>query len=192
MRPLLPALALAVAGCSEPSPDGQAQPPPAAAVSAPEADVGGVATTGGGLRGEVSALAADTGGLNTRVTDLGTVIELPADTLFEFDKAELTPAAQENLLKAAEAIRRAPPGPVAVTGHTDAKGSDAYNQELSEARARAVAEWMRGQVGVRQRSFTVAGKGEAQPVAPNARLDGSDDEGGRARNRRVELLIPNR
>lgn len=149
------------------------------------------APAGGGLHGKVSALTADTGALNTRVTDPGTVIELPADTLFEFDKAELTTAAQENLLKATEAIRRAPPGPVAVTGHTNAKGSDAYNQELSEARARSVAEWMRGQIGVRRRSFTVAGKGESEPVAPNARPDGSDDEAGRARNRRVELLIPN-
>ena len=44
---------------------------------------------------------------------------------------------------------------------------------------------------MRQRAITIAGKGESAPAVPNTRPDGSDDEAGRARNRRVELLLPN-
>ena len=95
------------------------------------------------------------------------MVELPADTLFAFDVADLSPGAQANLAKAAELVRGAPPGAVAVTGYTDAKGDAAYNQRLSERRAAAVAQWMRAQPGVRQRAFTVAGKGETAPVVPN-------------------------
>jgi outer membrane protein OmpA-like peptidoglycan-associated protein len=181
------ALALLVGACSP------GETPPArdevAATPTPTPSAT-LAAVGSSLRGEVSGLSGETSRLTTRVTDLGTVVELPTDTLFAFDKAELSPEAQGNLAKAAELIRAAPHGPIAITGHTDAKGEDAYNQRLSEQRAEAVAEWMRGQVGVRQRTFTVSGEGEGQPVAPNARPDGSDDPAERARNRRVELLLP--
>lgn len=144
----------------------------------------------GGLTAAVSDLRADTSGLNVRETAFGTVVELPADTLFEFDKADLSPDAATNLAKVAELIRSAPAGPIKIVGHTDAKGDDAYNQRLSEQRAAAVADWMKEQVGVRQRTFDVAGKGETEPVAANQKPDGSDDPDGRARNRRVEIVIP--
>lgn len=150
---------------------------------------GAVATTGG-LTGQVSALTGDISGLNTRMTEMGLVIDLPADVLFEFDKATLTPAAEGELGKASEVIRRSPAGAIRVIGHTDAKGDDAYNQRLSEARAKAVADWFGGQVGVRTRTFDVSGQGEAAPVAPNAKPDGSDDPAGRAKNRRVEVVVP--
>jgi outer membrane protein OmpA-like peptidoglycan-associated protein len=125
------ALALLVGGCSqgegpaERKPEAAASPSPAATLKA----------TGASLRGEVSGLSGDTSGLTTRVTDFGTVVELPTDTLFAFDKADLSPDAEANLAKAAELIRQAPSGPIAITGHTDAKGDDAYNQTLSERRA---------------------------------------------------------
>lgn len=185
------AAALLVGACSQqPAEQPVPSPTPSAAPAAARATTSRMGGVGSELRGQVSGLHGDTSGLQTRVTDFGTVVELPSDTLFAFDKAELSPEAQGNLAEAAELIRGAPPGPVAITGHTDAKGDDAYNQRLSERRAAAVADWMRGQVGVRQRTFTVSGKGETEPVAPNVRPDGSDDEAGRARNRRVELLLP--
>jgi outer membrane protein OmpA-like peptidoglycan-associated protein len=143
------------------------------------------------LKAEVSSLSADRSGLNVRITEFGTVLELPTDTLFEFDRSDLAPAAEANLVKAADLIRRSGSGPIQVIGHTDAKGEDAYNLALSSRRAEAVAAWLRQQVGVRQRQITTSGKGEAEPIAPNARPDGGDDPAGRARNRRVELIIAN-
>lgn len=99
-------------------------------------------------------------------------------------------AAADNLGKAADRIRKGAPGTVEIIGHTESKGADAYNQALSERRAQAVADWMKQQVCVRQRDVAVSGKGEAAPLVPNARPDGSDDPGGRAKNRRVEIVIP--
>ncbi|QZP08178.1 OmpA family protein [Caenibius sp. WL] len=147
-------------------------------------------TANSSLRAEVSTLNADTSGLNTRVTDMGTIIDLPADALFDYDKSTLTPAAETQLQKAAELIRQAPPGAIQVIGHTDSKGDDAYNQKLSEARAKTVADWFGQQVGVRQRELQVSGKGETAPVAPNESADGKDDPAARAKNRRVEVIIP--
>jgi outer membrane protein OmpA-like peptidoglycan-associated protein len=144
----------------------------------------------GNLTGQVSSLSSAVSGLNVRVTDTATIVDLPADTLFAFDKADLTPDAKGQLGKAAELIRAAPPGAIRVVGHTDSKGDDAYNQRLSEARARAVADWFGQQVGVRQRPFDVVGMGEGAPIAPNETADGKDDPIGRAKNRRVELIIP--
>lgn len=142
------------------------------------------------LTGTVSALNADRSDLNVRVTDLGTVVDLPADALFDYDKATLTPGAEAELRKAAALIGRSPPGPIQVIGHSDSKGEDAYNLTLSEQRARTVADWFRQQVGVRQRSIVASGKGEAAPIAPNTTASGADDPQGRAKNRRVEVVLP--
>lgn len=144
----------------------------------------------GGLTAPVSALSADRSDLNVRVTGLGTIIDLPADALFDYDKATLTPAAETELRKAAELIRRGPPGRIQVIGHTDSDGDSVYNQKLSEARARTVADWFGQQVGVRQRTFSVSGKGESAPIASNKTPTGVDDPQGRTKNRRVEVVIP--
>jgi outer membrane protein OmpA-like peptidoglycan-associated protein len=190
VRPAAATLLL-LGACSQQPSDAPVTAATPTVTSSPDgATVSDMAATGSELRGQVSALHGDTSGLTTRTTAFGTVVELPTDTLFAFDRAELSPQAEADLQHVAELIRRAPPGPIAVTGHTDSKGDDAYNQALSERRANAVASWLRAQVGVRQREITVAGKGETAPVVPNAKADGSDDEAGRARNRRVELLLP--
>lgn len=161
-----------------------------AETSGPTAANAAAPAGGGGLRAQVSDLTADISGLNTRMSDMGLVIDLPADALFEYDKAELTPVAESELRKAAEVIRQSPPGSIQVIGHTDSDGNDAYNQTLSEARAKTVADWFGQQVGVRQRQFAVSGKGETAPIAPNATADGKDDPAGRAKNRRVEVIVP--
>jgi outer membrane protein OmpA-like peptidoglycan-associated protein len=183
---------LALAACT-PAADSEQAPADATATtgtSAPVAPATPATSARGGVTGTVSNLSGDISGLNIRVTDMGTIIDLAADTLFEFDKAELTPAAEAQLQKAAALIRKAPPGGIQVIGHTDAKGDDAYNQRLSEARARTVADWFARQVGVRQREFTVSGKGETAPVAPNETATGADDPAGRTKNRRVEVILP--
>lgn len=163
-----------------------------AATEAPPAGGSGAdgAATRSAMTGTVSDLKGDVSGLNIRVTDTATIVDLPADALFEFDRADLTPGAEAELRKAAELIRKAPPGAIDVIGHTDASGDDAYNQRLSEKRSRSVADWFAQQVGVRQRAFRVSGKGETDPIAPNRTADGEDDAAGRARNRRVEVILP--
>ena len=111
---------------------------------------------------------------------------LPADILFDFDKSSLRPDAQAALHKAKQLIAAYPKAPVTIIGYTDAKGDDAYNDRLSTARASTVSiSLMDG--GIRR--AIVKGFGERDPVAPNARPDGSDDPEGRQRNRRVEIIL---
>ncbi len=188
--PIIAAMLLAACSSEAPLSADDDAAPAATPETAPAAADRVTAGTTGAMTGQVSDLAGDVSGLDVRVTDLGTIIDLPADALFEFDKADLTPAAEDELRKAAELIRTAPAGAIQVTGHTDAKGDDAYNQRLSEARARAVADWFDRQVGVRQREFTISGKGETAPIAPNTTPEGKDDPAGRTRNRRVEVILP--
>jgi outer membrane protein OmpA-like peptidoglycan-associated protein len=184
------ALALLLAACGEarqpesvPSP---AAAPTPAAPARPSRQIGSVSS----LTAETSSLTADISGFAVERTDFGTRVSLAADTLFAFDKATLTPAAEANLARAAEAVRQGGDGTVTVRGYTDAKGEDAYNRTLSERRATTVAEWLRRQPGLGTRDFATEGRGEADPVAPNTTPGGDDDPQGRARNRRVTIDIP--
>ena len=184
------AAAVMIGGCSADAPtDAANQGESSSASSRPAGDTASPPAAAG-MSAKVSSLTGTVSGLNTRVTDMGTIIDLPADALFEYDKAVLTQAAEVELRKAAEMIRGSPPGAIRVIGHTDSKGDDAYNQTLSEARANRVADWLREQVGVRQRELLVSGRGEAAPIAPNENAAGGDDPAGRAKNRRVELVVP--
>lgn len=115
------------------------------------------------------------------------VIELPADVLFDFDKSTLRPDALPVLERAARLLEGYPQAPVRIQGHTDSKGSDAYNNALSMRRAQTVAAHLQQAGPVRQ--FAVVGYGESRPAVPNAHPDGSDDPAGRQRNRRVEIVI---
>ncbi|WP_287806353.1 OmpA family protein [Diaphorobacter sp.] len=113
-------------------------------------------------------------------------IDLPADVLFDFDKAELRADAARSLDKAAELLKSYPQAPIDVVGHTDGKGSDAYNDALSQRRAAAVAAALQSRTG---RPIATRGMGKRQPVAPNTTPDGRDDPDGRQRNRRVQIVI---
>ena len=124
--------------------------------------------------------------LNARRSDGVIVIDLPADVLFDFDKATIRPDAEPALARAAELLKSYPRAQVSIGGHTDAKGDDAYNEGLSLRRARAVADRLQGPAG---RSLKAEGFGERRPVAPNVRPDGADDPAGRQKNRRVEIRI---
>jgi outer membrane protein OmpA-like peptidoglycan-associated protein len=135
----------------------------------------------------------DTGGkvqdLDIKETPTEVRIELAADVLFEFDKADLLPKAQQTLSQAADIIRDKAKGRVRIDGYTDAKGSDALNQRLSERRAAAVQTWFKTKGNVKNVSFVTQGFGAKNPVAPNTKPDGSDDPVGRQKNRRVEIVI---
>jgi outer membrane protein OmpA-like peptidoglycan-associated protein len=113
-------------------------------------------------------------------------IDLPADVLFDFDKADLRPDALPTLQKAAELIQSYPRAPLRVVGHTDSKGSDGYNDTLSQRRSQAVAHALQERTG---RSVAARGRGKREPVAANTTPDGQDDPAGRQRNRRVQILI---
>lgn len=124
--------------------------------------------------------------LNARRSEGTIVVDLPADVLFDFDKATIRPDAEPALTKAAEVLKSYPTALVTIGGHTDSKGDDAYNDALSLRRAKAVADRLAGPAG---RTLASEGFGEKQPVAPNAHPDGSDDPDGRQKNRRVEIRI---
>ncbi|QXI13273.1 OmpA family protein [Pseudomonas zeae] len=104
------------------------------------------------------------------------------NVLFDFDESDLTPAAKAQLDTLMDKLRNADVVSIKVIGHTDSKGSDAYNQALSERRASSVATYLLSQ-GLAPNKLTSEGRGESEPVADNA-----TDEG-RAQNRRVELHI---
>ncbi len=121
-------------------------------------------------------------------TPRATRLTVRNDLLFAFDRAELRPEAEQALQRVAEIIRQRRPRAVRIVGHTDAVGADAYNQTLSERRARSVQQWLAAQGGGLP-AIQAEGRGEAEPVAPNAQPDGRDDPEGRQRNRRVEVLL---
>jgi outer membrane protein OmpA-like peptidoglycan-associated protein len=118
---------------------------------------------------------------------------LAADVLFDFDKSIIRPDAAKTLHQVADIIRARSRGVVRVEGYTDSKGNAAYNTLLSEQRAASVKEWLVSREGLNtamlNTAMTTLGFGATNPVAPNAKPDGSDDPAGRQRNRRVEIVI---
>ena len=110
---------------------------------------------------------------------------------FDFDKSTLRPDAVSILNEAIEILKRYPELKVEVAGHTDSKGTDAYNQSLSERRATAVYDYLTGNGIAASRLVGPNGYGESRPIAPNTNDDGSDNPDGRARNRRTELNVQN-
>ncbi|KWN80726.1 OmpA family protein [Burkholderia ubonensis] len=109
-------------------------------------------------------------------------VNLSSDALFAFGSATLTPAARATLDKLTSQQGDPHFTRVAVTGHTDAIGSDTSNLQLSQQRADAVAGYLRER-GLRADTFVVTGRGKADPVASNATAEG------RAGNRRVEIVL---
>jgi len=116
-------------------------------------------------------------------------ITLAADILFDFDKAAIRPAAGAALHQAAALIRDKGRGVVRIQGYTDSKGENGYNMRLSNERASAVKAWLMANEKSNGAMLQTQGLGAADPVAPNAKPDGSDNPEGRQRNRRVELIV---
>ena len=103
---------------------------------------------------------------------------------FESGKATLTDSGRAQIHQAVRTLQERPNLRVAVEGHTDSDGSKACNQSLSERRARAVGKQLVAE-GITADRVTTRGFGETRPVADNSSLDG------RARNRRVEIVVQN-
>ena len=138
----------------------------------------------------VDDLAGKTKDLEVKETKTEIHIDLAADVLFDFDKSTLRPTARDALHQAASIIRdNAKGSTVRIDGYTDSKGSDPYNQRLSDRRAESVRNWFVTKEGLKDVDFATKGYGARNPVAPNTKPDGSDDPDGRQKNRRVEITV---
>jgi outer membrane protein OmpA-like peptidoglycan-associated protein len=116
-------------------------------------------------------------------------MNLAGDVLFDYNKAELKPAAEEALQKVGVVLSLFPESNVTVEGYTDSKGGPAVNLQLSRERATAVKNWLVRNGGVAPKHIVAKGFGEGNPVAPNTNPDGSDNIVGRAKNRRVTIIV---
>ena len=111
----------------------------------------------------------------------GIHVTFESGLLFDFDSAAIRGEARHNLDELARSLNRYPDSDLMIVGHTDAVGSNGYNQDLSERRAQSSASYLYAR-GVDRRIETL-GRGENEPVASN------DSESGRLHNRRVEIAI---
>ena len=112
----------------------------------------------------------------------GIVVEFSSNVLFGFDKSSLSADAKTNLDKLVKVLDAYPETDIEIQGHTDSRGSLAYNENLSVERATAVSSYLVTNT-VEASRLTVVGYGESFPKYEN------DTEAGRAQNRRVEFLI---
>jgi outer membrane protein OmpA-like peptidoglycan-associated protein len=121
---------------------------------------------------------------NISVTNTGEylIVNMPQDLLFASDSASVRPDLRSDLSAVAASLLRYPNSTIEVIGHTDNTGTAAYNQDLSQRRAVAVASILR-ESGVPGGRIAAFGRGEDQPIASNLTPDG------RAQNRRVEIII---
>jgi outer membrane protein OmpA-like peptidoglycan-associated protein len=109
-------------------------------------------------------------------------VTMTGDTGFNTNSTEIKPGFHSTLDKIADVVVRYGKTSLTVAGHTDDVGSTQYNQQLSERRARSVAQYLESKK-VNPVRLALVGKGETMPIASNS------SEGGRAENRRVEIYV---
>jgi len=143
-----------------------------------------------------SHVSISTGEADQIIASLGAKVERDAitvnladDILFEFDSDRITDGVVDKLNQIAQLIRAKRKGLIAVRGHTDSIGKPSYNYDLSKRRASSVARWLQYSGGISEAVLRTEGFGSDYPVAPNVNPDGSDNPDGRAKNRRVEIVI---
>ena len=117
----------------------------------------------------------------TRV-DEGILLELKGEILFGFDQSDLTADAKQNLNELAGILQKYPDTDIEIQGHTDSKGSNSYNKDLSQRRAQTVKDYLvRNSVSASR--LAAIGFGETAPRYSN------DTDANRALNRRVVFLV---
>ncbi|HET8865008.1 MAG TPA: OmpA family protein [Gracilimonas sp.] len=121
---------------------------------------------------------------NATVERVGEGIKITFDSgiLFDTESFALKDASKEDIANLSEILKKYEDTNIMFGGHTDSRGTEAYNQELSENRAKSVAEYA-AFTGVDAERMTIVGYGEDDPIATN------DTEAGRQQNRRVEIAI---
>lgn len=110
------------------------------------------------------------------------LLRMPSGITFATDQAMIQPQFRPTLDQVAQTLAEYPKTMIDVVGHTDSTGSDAYNQALSERRARSVADYLASH-GVASVRVATTGYGKMQPIATNDTVEG------RAQNRRVEIKV---
>ena len=149
-------------------------PPPPPAPPAPPAD-----SDGDGVVDTADKCPGTPAGV--KVDKVGCPLEQTLKLLFDFDSAELRPESINELERLVKFMGDVPFATALIEGHTDSKGSDAYNLKLSDRRAKAVYDYLSSR-GVDPARVSSIGKGESAPIADNA------TEVGRQENRRVMLI----
>ena len=109
-------------------------------------------------------------------------ITLKSDFSFDFDSAVIKPGAEDEIARIAAVLIKYPQTNISIEGHTDSKGAEEYNMDLSRQRAEAVKNSLIGR-GLTSSRLQTIGFGESKPVATN------DTEAGRQQNRRVKIVI---
>ena len=143
----------------------------------------GVGTYMDRQQAKLTAELERTGVSVTRIGD-NITLNMPGTVTFATNSADLNAGFFDVLNSVALVLNEYEQTVIEVAGHTDSTGTDAYNQQLSERRASAVAAYL-GTRSVRSDRLTTVGAGESHPVASN------DTDAGRQLNRRVELtLVP--
>jgi outer membrane protein OmpA-like peptidoglycan-associated protein len=131
---------------------------------------------------DAMAPAASAGAVVERVAPDEVRVRMPSDITFDFNRADVKYEFMPRIRDLARTLNRYPGMSVAVIGHADAIGSDNYNLQLSERRARSVGDALTD-FGIGYRRIDTRGMGEWEPVASNA------SDWGRAQNRRVEIRV---
>ena len=116
------------------------------------------------------------------VDEKGCPVSFTMQIEFDFDKADIRPMYHNQLKEAADFINKYPANQILVAGHTDSKGSDAYNKKLSQRRADNVRKYLVNKFGISANKLVARGYGETQPIASN------ETDAGRQQNRRVEVI----
>ena len=150
------------------------------------AGIGGIAGAGIGayMDKQERDMRARTAGTDVQVIRQGDdlVLNMPSGITFAYNSATVQPQFQNTLDQVAQVLAQYNETYIDVYGHTDSTGSEAYNQQLSEARANSVGSYLEAR-GVQSARVGTKGFGESQPIATN------DTDAGRAANRRVEIKI---
>ncbi|MBA2498467.1 MAG: OmpA family protein [Chitinophagaceae bacterium] len=148
------------------------------------ATVGGVtgAVIGRQMDKQAEEIKNEVPGIKVERVGEGIVVEFSSEILFGFDKSDLTADAKAKLNDLSKVLTKYPDTDIEIQGHTDDKGTDAYNMRLSERRASSVSEYLRT-LNVASSRISIKGFGESAPEYTN------ESDEGRAQNRRVEFLI---
>lgn len=107
---------------------------------------------------------------------------------YDFNVATLKPESYPALDVLVEMLNKNPEMKIELSAHTDSKGTDKFNQRLSEARARSCVEYLVSK-GIDPARLEFKGYGASRPIAPNQQADGTDDPEGRQKNRRTEFKV---